>query len=184
MTDKAKLLALRQKSIAWRAAHPGYAAAVVAKYRVVHKDRYDKSQRVYRENNRDAISRRTREWRSANSERSKVSIKEWIKNNRARHMARIRKWCKEHPEIGNAITARRRAAKVHATPKWANRFFMKEAFHLATLRTKIMGFPWHVDHIVPLKSKIVCGLHVHNNLQVIPGAENLSKGNRYWPDMP
>lgn len=39
-------------------------------------------------------------------------------------------------------------------------------------------------HIVPLQSKLVCGLLVPANLREIPGAENSSTGNYYWPDMP
>jgi hypothetical protein len=84
----------------------------------------------------------------------------------------------------NAGTAWRRARVLEATPKWVNKFFMEEAYRLAELRTKMLGFKWHVDHIVPLKSKKVCGLHVENNLQVIPGIENLRKSNSHWPDMP
>lgn len=48
----------------------------------------------------------------------------------------------------------------------------------------MFGFQWHVDHIVPLTSQIVCGLHSHTNIRVIPGAENISKNNRIWEDMP
>jgi hypothetical protein len=46
------------------------------------------------------------------------------------------------------------------------------------------GREFHVDHIVPLRSPLVCGLHVPHNLQVIEGVENSRKGNRVWPDMP
>jgi len=44
--------------------------------------------------------------------------------------------------------------------------------------TKATGQPYHVDHVVPLISPVVCGLHTHTNLQVLPAFINLSKGNR------
>lgn len=80
--------------------------------------------------------------------------------------------------------ARRRAVEIKATPSWANPFFIAEVYDLAHRRTKSTGIEWHVDHIVPLQSDLVCGLHVERNLDCIPAFENLSKHNRRWPDMP
>ena len=91
-----------------------------------------------------------------------------------------------NPHLGRAKTAKRRAIKLLATPKWADtefeQFYLAEIYHLAQLRSE-MGSEHHVDHTVPLQSKFVCGLHCASNLQVLPGSENISKGNRYWPDM-
>jgi 5-methylcytosine-specific restriction endonuclease McrA len=78
----------------------------------------------------------------------------------------------------------RRAAKLQAHPAWANQGFIDEIYDLAALRTKLTGLAWEVDHIVPLRAKLVSGLHVEQNLRVIPKQINRAKGNRHWPDMP
>ena len=67
-----------------------------------------------------------------------------------------------------------------AKPRWLtedHEFFIEEIYSLRDLRTEVTGVVHHVDHIVPLKGKDVCGLHVPWNLQVITAKDNLSKSN-------
>jgi len=91
------------------------------------------------------------------------------------------KWRKDHAGKWNAICAEHWASKLQATPAWANRGSIAAIYAEADRLTKETGEPWHVDHVVPLRSKLVCGLHVEANLRVMPGTENMKKGNRHWP---
>lgn len=87
-----------------------------------------------------------------------------------------------HKEL--AKYAKRRASKKQAVPVWMNKDAVEAVYEKARKFSEITGEPFHVDHIVPLTSDIVCGLHWEGNLQILPGVENLSKANRVWPDMP
>lgn len=110
--------------------------------------------------------------------------REWRLLNLERERARSRKKQTNNPGRTRSVAAQRKAAKLRATPAWANRFFIEEIYDLATLRTKYLGEPHQVDHIVPLQSSLVCGLHVEHNLQVITAKRNHMKSNRVWPEMP
>lgn len=65
-----------------------------------------------------------------------------------------------------------------AIPKWADHSKIKEVYEAAYFLSL------EVDHIVPLRSPLVCGLHVEHNLQLLTREANLAKSNRWWPDMP
>lgn len=77
----------------------------------------------------------------------------------------------------------RRAAERQATPPWADRRAIAKVFKRAEELTKLTGTTHSGDHIVPLTHPAVCGLHVAWNLRVMPLAENIRKGNGWWPDM-
>lgn len=79
---------------------------------------------------------------------------------------------------------RRRYHERLATPAWADRAAIRQLYLRAERLTRETGEQWVVDHIVPLRGGIVCGLHVHWNMRVIHWVENAEKGNRSWPDMP
>lgn len=131
------------------------------------------------------MTNRTQYLRSEDRSRSRHAA--WVRANPERTKELARAHYARHPHVFKAAAKARMAAKLCATPAWANQFFIEEAYALAGLRTaqQTGGIAkWHVDHIVPLRSKLVCGLHVENNLAVIPAGDNIRKSNLYWPDMP
>lgn len=92
------------------------------------------------------------------------------------HGFKQRNWTKEYkkknPGVVNASSAKRRAAKLNKTPKWAKIDEIKEFY-------KNCPEGYHVDHIIPLLGKLVSGLHVLENLQYLPAKENLKKSNSF-----
>lgn len=75
--------------------------------------------------------------------------------------------------------ARRRILMNLATPRWANRKEMMKVYLDRERIVRETGVPHEVDHIVPIVSKIVCGLHCEHNLRIITAFENRSKSNRH-----
>lgn len=116
------------------------------------------------EKNRDVMYQRTAKWREANREYCSQLTREWAKNN---------------PSKASAHASKRRAKLLNATPVWADFAAIQVEYDLADWCSKTTGIKYHVDHIVPLQGKTVCGLHVPNNLQVIPAKDNHVKHNKF-----
>lgn len=66
-----------------------------------------------------------------------------------------------------------------ATPRWVDHNKIILIYAESKRITTETGIQHHVDHIIPIQGKLVCGLHVHTNLRIIEAVENLSKNNKY-----
>lgn len=130
-----------------------------------------------------------RAWRKANPNRAK----QWADDNRTHRTEYMRKWREDHKQHRaqrysewaranksrvTALIAKRIAAKLSATPQWVDHAAIRAVYAEAERLTKTTGIKHHVDHILPLRSPLVCGLHVPCNLRVITATANRSKGNR------
>ena len=108
--------------------------------------------------------------------------KNWYQKNRVVFLEACKAWKKANPEKITAHTASRRARKKQAQPPWLTEEHINQIidkYKNSKRMKKLTGIEHHVDHIVPLAGKNVCGLHVPWNLQVIPAKHNLEKNNRF-----
>lgn len=130
-------------------------------------DKHRERRRKYYAENRDIERERWAAWRELNRE----------------HL--VNYW-KEHREDYARRTRQRRAQIKQATPAWlteAQREEMKYRVVEAKAISVDTGVLHQVDHIVPLQSDIVCGLHVPWNLRVITAHENAEKGNKLLQEL-
>ena len=82
-------------------------------------------------------------------------------------------WAKKNAARVNRRNAARRALCAAATPLWANKQDIEDAY------AEARHMQLHVDHIVPLNNPSVCGLHVWENLQLLTPVANMRKGNKF-----
>ena len=129
-------------------------------------------------NNREDVKDRKNEWYQEN--------RETVINNAATRPAHVLREYRNAWKANNktqvlADNKVRRRKHREATPPWLTRkqkSEIRQLYQIAITMTQTTGEQYVVDHIVPLRSHEVCGLHVPWNLRVITQEENLKKSNK------
>lgn len=149
-------------------------------------------QKLYYKNNKEKVA----SWKKTQYLKDKEKIKsynnlrkedkkeidaKYYLRNREKILTKKRKYYAENREKEIFRSLKYKLRKIKASPLWLYREQIdqiKSFYDLAKECEMLTNDKYHVDHIIPLKGENVCGLHVPWNLQVLPAAINISKGNR------
>lgn len=173
-----------QKEYAARRKEEAYAR--VKEWRAANPEAWKEQRQRYAKKHPEVMSLKRKRWRNKNLEQIKNKEQEAAKKYRVLNKEKITlkksEYAKRNRHVINAAAARRKIVKLNRTPVWVDSelsWLIQEVYELAKLRTKLHGFSWHVDHILPLQGELVSGLHIPTNLQVIPGVDNVRKYNKF-----
>ena len=112
----------------------------------------------------------------------RVHRKNSYRQNPEKYRSQSKYYRENNPDKRSHWQKAREARKKQACPKWLSDGQLSDIQDLYKLRdklSKVFGVDYHVDHIVPLNGKDICGLHVPWNLQILESSLNLSKSNKY-----
>jgi 5-methylcytosine-specific restriction endonuclease McrA len=131
----------------------------------------------------DRVRARVRAYRARNLARIQADQRDYCARNSAKQVAKANEWRKKNIDKARATTrrmnARRYAATLKATPVWADLSAIKAIYDRCAEIQVSSGIRHEVDHIVPLKNPLVCGLHVESNLRIVTMQINRKKGNKH-----
>lgn len=175
---------IKARSRAWSAANKERKSAVDKAYREANRERCIANAKAWSAANWDKRLAASRKYRETKLERARSNEAAYRARNREICNARIREWKAKNPHKLTHYFHKRRAAELRAMPAWADLDAIEAIYAEAQMVQAATGIPQHVDHVVPILSKLVCGLHCEANLRVVPATENMAKNNRHWPDMP
>lgn len=133
-------------------------------------------------------------YQKTRKEQKSVSNKKWLQSEKGKsYKEGLRKKTKEKRlDHWNNLTkncdleswkkgyVKRNLARILATPSWVDaehKAKISNIYAITQMFQESTGMIYHVDHIVPLISNVVCGLHVWWNLQPLPEKTNAIKNN-------
>ena len=147
------------------------------RFRAGHRSYCKKCDRLrakaYYEDNKESVRAKRR-----------VNRKSYYANNRESIIKRQKQWQKNNMHIVLSNSAKRRAASKNAMIAGADKAYIQNLYANCREAEKLMKevgvtVKFHVDHIIPLIHKDVCGLHNELNMQILNSEDNITKSNKF-----
>lgn len=111
-------------------------------------------------------------------ELQKNRSRKWYENNPEKSFEAHYKWAARNKDKVNALSVKYYTDKMQRLPLWADLEAIEKVYTDCHKLCQETGLEYHVDHVIPLRGKNISGLHVENNLQILSGKDNRSKGNK------
>lgn len=140
-----------------------------------------------RDKYRERYNQEGRRYYSENRENRIQGVLASRQKNLQSYLLTLRKWEENNPEKVRLYNANKAVKKRTRVPSWltvGQKAQIANFYWLATDLYRTCGEKYHVDHIIPLSGKNVCGLHVPWNLQVLPSDINIKKSNKLEGALP
>jgi 5-methylcytosine-specific restriction endonuclease McrA len=139
----------------------------------------DLARKKYEERNKEKVAAAKSAWKARNPDAVIAGAKDYYAKHKEQSRELRKRWRQEKPWMHAEGQRRRNIGQKKATPAWANLVSIRAIYREAARLTRETGVAHHVDHIVPLRGKQVCGLHVETNLRILTATENIRKGARH-----
>jgi hypothetical protein len=169
----------------YRASNKEHAAEYDKQYRCNNKERIALYWKQYHKDNKERMLQYYKH-RSANNQKYIQWMKEYRKKyyltNKDSILTNSRQYRIANPDKVANHTSNRRSSKLQATPIWYETDKIATLYSKAQYWSNMLYCNIQVDHIIPLISDTVCGLHCFDNLQLLERSLNCSKGNNYQSD--
>lgn len=171
--------------IQYRSTHKEEAAEYNRHYQRDNREQLDLYWANYRKRNKEYLNNYWRNRHHSNSAYKNWYVryrKQYYLTNRTIILSKAKYYRIHNPDKVAANTSQRRSSKNRAVPLWFEKELVDNIYTKAQELSNTLNCNIQVDHIIPLNSPTVCGLHCWTNLQLLEQSLNGSKGNNYQSD--
>jgi len=152
------------------------------RYRDSNLDLVLEREKRYRDTNKDRARERSKRWRDDKNATLKEYRKQYYEKNKDRKLESDKRWRWNNPDKVALYSRIRNTLLERQTPGWYEEDLVRQLYQERDALNEMYHLDLEVDHIIPLNSDTVSGLHCLANLQLINKSSNRSKGNRYQTD--